>query len=622
MAIQTLKTIKNWFKTGLKPTQSQFWDTWDSFRHKNEKIPARDIEGFDELLNESDFKTINGESIVGSGDIGIDGGGSQGLPEVLAVNPVAYDSYLAITNSTNPNQTSFMTSYMIGQFSDLIGEGAVELTQGKIQFYNPMGGGGVHRNASLTSSPITDDNPRDFILPLKNPGTYTLATIDDISGGDTPTLQEVITAENTGREDILLNKAIVNGIIIEKGHDLSSYRENQNAELNLSGLKFEHKELGSNNQYTLNLRGNYITNSMNRDYDSASLNSTLNPDGLVHSFSRGDTNTNGSLHVKQTLTEVYKNNILEFPLTHGTFTIPISVNGKFADENGNITVSGTGAQNLQSVLDNGSTATTTISICENSNGLGNKGTYMSNYNIGLYDNLRGFTTNIFPNSVQTTDGVTVLSHSANSLLYHEVASAFYTKIGFYDLTSNSELYIPSDIGIKTLPISVNGNFADINGNITIPGGSQNLQQVLNEGNVSTTKAIFDLNPEINDPYKPMSSISYGSINTYGAHNWYGEIQTAATEITSGSIRVSRNGLDNTFVFHPQGTQGNMFYAPNKSGGIYTLSTLEDLPNMVTASAAPISATDSGTKGEIRIDNNYVYICIATNTWKRSPLTTW
>lgn len=50
MAIQTLITIKNWFKTGLKPTQTQFWDTWDSFRHKDDKIPVVDVEGIDDLL--------------------------------------------------------------------------------------------------------------------------------------------------------------------------------------------------------------------------------------------------------------------------------------------------------------------------------------------------------------------------------------------------------------------------------------------------------------------------------------------------------------------------------------------------------------------------------------------
>ncbi len=50
MALQALETIKSWFKTGLKPTQTQFWDTWDSFRHKNEKIPVAEINGIDELL--------------------------------------------------------------------------------------------------------------------------------------------------------------------------------------------------------------------------------------------------------------------------------------------------------------------------------------------------------------------------------------------------------------------------------------------------------------------------------------------------------------------------------------------------------------------------------------------
>lgn len=43
--IVTRETIKNWFRTYLKPTQSQFWDTWDSFVHKNDVIPQTNIEG-------------------------------------------------------------------------------------------------------------------------------------------------------------------------------------------------------------------------------------------------------------------------------------------------------------------------------------------------------------------------------------------------------------------------------------------------------------------------------------------------------------------------------------------------------------------------------------------------
>ncbi|AHB80721.1 hypothetical protein S-MbCM25_086 [Synechococcus phage S-MbCM25] len=39
-------------------------------------------------------------------------------------------------------------------------------------------------------------------------------------------------------------------------------------------------------------------------------------------------------------------------------------------------------------------------------------------------------------------------------------------------------------------------------------------------------------------------------------------------------------------------------------------------------AAPASATATGTVGEIRYDANYIYICVATDTWKRSTLDTW
>lgn len=37
---------------------------------------------------------------------------------------------------------------------------------------------------------------------------------------------------------------------------------------------------------------------------------------------------------------------------------------------------------------------------------------------------------------------------------------------------------------------------------------------------------------------------------------------------------------------------------------------------------PASATATGVLGEIRYDANYMYVCTATNTWKRSALTTW
>lgn len=44
-------TLKNWFKTGLKPTQAQFWAWLDAFWHKDEVIPQSSINGLETTLN-------------------------------------------------------------------------------------------------------------------------------------------------------------------------------------------------------------------------------------------------------------------------------------------------------------------------------------------------------------------------------------------------------------------------------------------------------------------------------------------------------------------------------------------------------------------------------------------
>jgi hypothetical protein len=38
--------------------------------------------------------------------------------------------------------------------------------------------------------------------------------------------------------------------------------------------------------------------------------------------------------------------------------------------------------------------------------------------------------------------------------------------------------------------------------------------------------------------------------------------------------------------------------------------------------APATATSTGTTGEIRIVNGFIYVCVATNTWQRAAIATW
>ncbi|MCC9016449.1 hypothetical protein [Flavobacterium lipolyticum] len=46
-----INNILSWFKTGEKPTQKQFWDSWQSFWHKEEQIPQSAISDLDSVLN-------------------------------------------------------------------------------------------------------------------------------------------------------------------------------------------------------------------------------------------------------------------------------------------------------------------------------------------------------------------------------------------------------------------------------------------------------------------------------------------------------------------------------------------------------------------------------------------
>lgn len=62
----TLSTIKSWFVTDAKPTQSQFWSVWDSFWHKEEKIPLASIDGVDELFApiNNHFDDVNAHALL------------------------------------------------------------------------------------------------------------------------------------------------------------------------------------------------------------------------------------------------------------------------------------------------------------------------------------------------------------------------------------------------------------------------------------------------------------------------------------------------------------------------------------------------------------------------------
>lgn len=80
--------------------------------------------------------------------------------------------------------------------------------------------------------------------------------------------------------------------------------------------------------------------------------------------------------------------------------------------------------------------------------------------------------------------------------------------------------------------------------------------------------------------------------------------------------------DNAFI----AGQGYLTVNTTANNGVDKLlvngSTISTQYKLSALNTAPATASSTGTLGEIRIDANYIYICTATNTWKRVAIATW
>lgn len=122
-------------------------------------------------------------------------------------------------------------------------------------------------------------------------------------------------------------------------------------------------------------------------------------------------------------------------------------------------------------------------------------------------------------------------------------------------------------------------------------------------------------------------------NTAGATNeklW--DILNNTTTLRWRAVNDANNAATNYFEINRTGLTINTVCFPNGNVGIGASTASQKLTvvgNVLASqfrisalNTAPASASATGTLGEIRYDADYMYVCVATNTWKRSPLTTW
>jgi hypothetical protein len=270
MAIQTLNTIKNWFKTNLKPTQSQFWDTWDSFRHKNEKIPVEDVEGIDELLNAFEGKTL--DEVLNAGNISYKSasiGGvwinptpgnnvllgsantGQGLPNsnyntAIGIGAGAFASenyYSSMLGTYSGQSSSGISNTFLGSFSGFRNTGS-----GVVGIGFNGGGSNTYSNVIILSGinygnggAVIPSNDHQFVIGSINEKSIRfntnvetaldfdfpsqsgkLATTDDI--GSPVSAIQIGIVDNTSLQELGGTDKTINGIRIGKGN--ANYENN------------------------------------------------------------------------------------------------------------------------------------------------------------------------------------------------------------------------------------------------------------------------------------------------------------------------------------------------------------------------------------------------------------
>ena len=176
------------------------------------------------------------------------------------------------------------------------------------------------------------------------------------------------------------------------------------------------------------------------------------------------------------------------------------------------------------------------------------------------------------------------------------------------------------IGVST-PNPFTLNQAD--GKLHVRSGSSGVTGGTGGGTVvieaSTTNYLQMYSPDEN-----VSGIVFGSnSDAFGAYMRWGHSQ--------GKLQIS-TANDNDYIELGADNSSFKAYVTNNGFGVNTLPSqalhisgntlIEGDIIYPSPSTPPVSSGSTGTKGTITWDSNYIYICVNTNAWKRSQLSSW
>jgi hypothetical protein len=113
---------------------------------------------------------------------------------------------------------------------------------------------------------------------------------------------------------------------------------------------------------------------------------------------------------------------------------------------------------------------------------------------------------------------------------------------------------------------------------------------------------------------PTSNTAYGYFagrnNLTGSRNVFLGSQAGENETTSDNLYISNSNTTTPLI------KGKFDSAGGNAGSVRIYGDFQ------VTTKTPATAASTGTVGTITYDNDYIYVCIATDTWKRVAISTW
>ena len=165
--------------------------------------------------------------------------------------------------------------------------------------------------------------------------------------------------------------------------------------------------------------------------------------------------------------------------------------------------------------------------------------------------------------------------------------------------------IPTNANLGTAAYRDSGEFAELAG-ATFSGVVVAPQYITDTSNNRVKFSLWD-----NDNIYGMgivNPVTFGHLTSYattfqmdtvaGRGWWWGKSSDA---LSAGSMSLTNDGKLHVDDSNTVGTTS--------------------IP-VATVVSAPATAADTGTVGQMAVDADYIYICTATDTWKRVAIATW